>query len=493
MPYGLMLALWTARCQFIKLRGRVDRRRQSLLTGSVGLGSDAAMGLAKVILQEIRRHSLIRPGSSGAVAFSGGADSLCLLAILAELKDALSVDVIALHVDHGLRSCSAEDARNTMRLADKLNVKAEVLTAPRFNADDGNKQQWARDRRRELLQRFAEDRELAWIATAHHADDQAETVLMRVLRGSGLRGLGAMAWRSASFIRPLLGTQRGQIDAYLSEKGLTPVEDPTNATDLFLRNRLRRQILPLLKKENPALVATLCRLAANCREEEEALAAVTSDLYAGLHDAQGISTEGLRELSTAMQHRVIAEAFYRIHGHRQRLERSHLEDVATLLTSDDGSRSVSLPGAVAERRYGRLVLSSREGRHEIHSKLSGMKIPGPGRYDLSDGSVLLVEEVVAEAGEIALRLEGLLWPLTLRSAEPGDRITIGNQQSSKVSKLFQDRKVPNSERHRVPLLLAGGEIVSVVGIRSAFGRSAKRAEEAVRITRIAAAEPEGSR
>lgn len=446
------------------------------------------MDLKDALATEVQRRSLIQMGTRGAVAFSGGADSLCLLSVLAELRAALSIELVALHIDHGLRAGSASDARDAVFLAGKLNVEVEVLHAPKFDADCGNKQQWAREARRSLLQTFAADTGLSWIATAHNADDQAETVLMRVLRGSGLRGLGGMRWKNGIFVRPFLGVERGEIETYLAQKGLRPVEDPTNATDLFLRNRLRRQILPLLKKENPALVATLCRLAKNCQEEEEALAALTGDIYQGLNDGGGLSVAGLRALSTAMQHRVIAEAFFRVQGNRRHLDRCHLEDVAALLVSGAGSQSVSLPGLVAERRYETLVFSAREARQPALPTLQTLEIPGPGRYELSDGSLVVIEKAAPDSGAAGQCLKSVVWPLTVRATQPGDRIAVGLGQSTKIAKLLQDRKIPRAQRAGVPVLVMGNEVISVVGVRVAFGWVPQGPTETLRIYRVAAAE-----
>jgi tRNA(Ile)-lysidine synthase len=433
--------------------------------------------------RSIVERRLLAAGDRGLCAFSGGPDSLCLLHLLVQLRERWRLELVAVHVDHGLRPESADEARRAVRQAEALGVEA-IACRVHVEAGPGrNLQESARLARKAALEEEARRRSAAWVALGHTAQDQAETVLMRAVRGAGPAGLAGMAWRRGLFVRPLLGLTRAEVLAYLGAHDLRALEDPSNATPRFLRNRLRREVLPLLERENPEVLAALGRLAETCREEDEALEAMAgSELERAAGSDGEVVLAGLVTLPAGLLHRVLRLLFARATGSARRLGRAHVLALAALARGTEGTALLDLPGARAERRYGRLRL--RCGQPD-DAPMREVSVAGPGSVQLEDGRVL--ELTLAGAGSATaeappdlrrsapplpgLRLNAgrVRFPLILRGPHPGDRIRLDDHRTRKVARLLLDAKIPRRERSRVPLLMSGGEVLVVLGVRCASG------------------------
>ncbi|HKK00663.1 MAG TPA: tRNA lysidine(34) synthetase TilS, partial [Desulfuromonadales bacterium] len=220
--------------------------------------------------QILRKQCLLAPHERVLVAVSGGVDSVVLLHLFASCAARFPLTVFAAHLDHGLRPESGTDADFVRALCERLEIPLvieRVEAAETLRAGDGL-EAVARDLRRDFLRRTAARLGCGAIALGHHRDDQAETVLMRLLRGSGPTGLAAMRPRRDLFVRPLLAWPRSRLRSYLEEHDLPHVEDSSNADPLYTRNRLRHEVLPLLRTFNPALDDHLAQLAGQfCVEE----------------------------------------------------------------------------------------------------------------------------------------------------------------------------------------------------------------------------------
>jgi tRNA(Ile)-lysidine synthase len=202
------------------------------------------------------------------VAVSGGPDSLALLLNLKSLQGRMGITLHIAHLDHGIRKNSPKDADFVKKTGEKLRIPVTAERLPGLNKNKGSLEELLRSKRQEFLIRTAERVKADKIALGHNLDDQAETVLMRILRGTGLSGLSGIAAKRTIhgkiFIRPLLETSRLQIESFLKRNRIKPRIDPTNRKDLFMRNRIRRQLMPLLKKKyNPNIVSVLAGLAEN--------------------------------------------------------------------------------------------------------------------------------------------------------------------------------------------------------------------------------------
>ena len=442
--------------------------------------------LLQTVRQVVERYDLIRPGDRGAVAFSGGPDSLTLLHLLTRLASEWDLKLHALVVDHGLRRESAQEARQAVALAQELGVDARILGGRKMGNQEsgtgigecemtatGNVQERARKLRLHLLCQGAEALHCRWVALGHTAMDQAETVLMRAVRGTGVQGLAGMAAARAPFVRPLLGVTRTQVRRYLQQVSLRPLEDPSNATDSYFRNRLRHHVMPLLEQENPHLVRSLCRLADSCREDHQALEQLARQKLECARGDHGLDTGTLRGLLPGLLHRVLRLAHAEATGSTRRLTREHVLAMARLLRSAEGSASLDLPGVRLVREYDRLRWEDPAATTMAPGPTWELQITGPGELTLPDGRTLeLWAGTAAHQGELWLSPARAPWPLSVRPPRPGDRLAVAAQKSRKVARVLMDAKIPRVARSRNPLLLCGDEVVCVVGLRVAYGYGA---------------------
>jgi tRNA(Ile)-lysidine synthase len=422
----------------------------------------------------IRRQELIRPGERVVVAVSGGPDSLALLHALVILAPELSCGLHVAHLDHGLRGAAgADDAAFVAAQAARLGLEctlgraqvAERAERERLSVEDA-----ARRERFAFLRRVAAERGAAKIALGHTRDDQAETFLLRLVRGAGTLGLGAMApARADGVIRPLLGLSRAQVEEFCRAAGLEPRRDPTNRDPAFLRNRIRAELLPLLETYNPRIREVLSRIAEDLRFDEEFLGATAREARAAhVGPADGGRELDLEGLPEALRRRLLRLAAQSLGGdafHRH---------VAELL--GDGDAAVMLPGEIRAVRRGARVRLIPPGEPVAPAPWS-CPLPVPGRVATPAGAVVEADLLAGAAGRRAAREEASLrrtffdydrlpGELAVRSRRPGDRLRPrGMAGTVKLQDLLVARKVPREQRDGVPLVVAGEEILWVVGHR----------------------------
>ncbi len=365
--------------------------------------------------------------------------------------------VTALHVDHGLRAGSAEDAAFCEDLCRLLRVpleRATVRVAP------GNVQAQARCARYAALRAAAAGAGATRIATGHTRTDQAETVLLRLLRGSGARGLSGIPPRRGPFVRPLIDRSRGEIVAYLRGRGLPWREDPTNATPRFLRNRVRREIVPVLERLNPSLEETLARTADLLRDDERAL---SSRGRRAAGDPGGIRLQRLLAEPVAVRRRAVRALWKSAHSRRAGLGARHVDAVLALCRRPSPG-VIALPdGLEARCRYGRLDIVL--ARPVARADATELPLPGPGIYALPGRAVRFEIRLRPGAGSGDLR-----WPLLVRTRRPGDRFRPeGGRGSKKLKAWLIDRKVPREDRDALLVLVdRSGEVLWLpdLGVRA---------------------------
>ena len=384
------------------------------------------------------------------VACSGGLDSTVLLRSLA----ALGRPAVAAHVDHGLRESGGGDAAFVEALAADLGLEA---AARRVAVAEGNVQAEARRARYAALAEMARDHGCAAVATGHTATDQAETVLMALVRGAGLRGLAGMPRRRSlaegvDLVRPLLAVPRADVEAAAREAGWTWREDPSNATDAYRRNRLRHTVLPVLRAEaGPGLDV---RIAASAGAARAGLSLVRQAVGASRPDPARLGLEALRGLDPGVLRLVLAEAAADWAPGAER-SRALVERLEALLDAEVGTRVEA--GGVAVWRERDALRVEAPGRG-LGGRLEAAPLEGvPEAFPPSPW-----EEVV-DAG--ALR-----GPVEVRGWREGDRIRpVGLDGSKLVADLLRERGVPAADRPRVPVVVVGGEVAWVVGHRLAAG------------------------
>ncbi len=468
--------------------------------------------LLRQVLATARARRLFPEPGLAVVAVSGGPDSVALLHALAELAGHLEIELLIAHLDHGLRGDeAAQDAAAVGEMAGKLGLPVEIGVRRVAPARGMSLEEVARDVRYAFLGQVAARRRARYLAIAHSADDQAETLLMRLLRGAGPRGLQAMtpiraggqvehgqgAGAGLEIVRPFLDTPRGLIRAYLADRQLAFRLDRTNRDLRLLRNRVRNVLVPLLASEfNPSLVVTLGRTAELMTEVDEHLsaeaeAALDSGALAG---SSGEAPEAgarptppahlaldLARLSTydvILRRYLIRQAILRLRSDLRGIGFDHVDALLGLAGTGHGGKRVELPrGMVGFREGDRLVLWSADPGEAPAIPFTPVPIDAAGehRVVLGEGGlavrtrVVKVSELSADplvnwteggAGEDPGRAVFdrtlLRPPLAVRSRRAGDRIhPLGRTAEKKVKDLLIDARVPRRLRAAVPLLVDG--------------------------------------
>ena len=394
------------------------------------------------LLEFIRRYGLISPGDRVICAVSGGADSVALLFAMYLLRERLDITLEAAHFNHRLRGEESDaDEAFVKELCGRYDIPLH-LGSGRILPGKKGLEAAAREARYAFLRSLP-----GKIATAHTADDNVETVLLHLVRGTGLKGLGGISPMNGNVIRPMLTVTRREVEAFLSEYALPHREDSTNATDLFLRNRIRRNVMPLLLQENPSLAENLSDMALGLREDEDYLSQMARETLPGV--------AALREMHPALRARAL-ERFLKENGVPEP-EKRHIALLEQLVFSDKPSARADLPGGITvARRYDTLEVLG-EAQPLSERVLEGsLELPELGLRVVCAEADTIVNTpdtfTVVPAGKIVVR-----------SRLPGDRIRLSGGTKS-LKKLFIDRKIPASERLRIPIIADEAGVLGVWSI-----------------------------
>lgn len=412
------------------------------------------------------------------VAVSGGPDSVALLRLLIGAAESLKLEVVVAHLDHGLRLESSNDAEFVRSLASGLHLPLvhERLSVPELAAARKcGLEEAARGARREFLLRNAASQECHVVALGHQRGDQAETVLHRLVRGTGTTGLAAMRPRYGNIIRPLLGFSRSELLDYLQAIGQPYVTDASNGDPKFTRNRIRAELLPLLNSFNPRIEEHLAGLSRRLAHEEDYWREEVDRIWqqiAARRDGEQVvlDCEHLLSLHRALRARVLRRALLEA-GVLGEVGSVHVDALDHLIVGSSPQAELNLPGGWAARRYRELWLAPAPpspvapwSRH----------IEAPGVYGLPSGVKLCVTLEAHARGQNASRAEfaarAIRFPLEVRTPRSGDRFRpSGMGGSKKLQDFFVDAQVAREERHCQPLVLAGDEILWLVGRRRCAG------------------------
>ncbi len=434
-----------------------------------------------IVRSTLMTRRMVRRGERVVVAVSGGADSVCLLDMLARLSPDLDLRLVAAHFDHGLRPAQdPSETRFVASLARDRGLPFETNeTPPDLQTPRGSLEERAREARYDFLEGVRRAHRADRVAVGHTLDDQAETVLMRLLQGAGPTGLSGMPpVRAPGVVRPLIRIRRHEVEAYLEAAGLTWRDDPTNLETHFLRNRIRRELLPALRDLQPRVVEHLGDLADLLREENaflDGLAGAWVSAWSETPHDSGVvlPRPGLARLPRALRRRVIRRALADTSGGLRGVGRSHVAAVEDLIAGDRPHARLDLPGGrCVLRSYDRVRIGPpRAGGRTAYRVL----VPGPGVHILAEAGwrVRLEERPRHEVSRLSgprwravLDADGLSYPLEMRPWGPGDRIVpLGMKGRKKVKDVLIDAKVPLEERQGLPLLLSRGRPVWLCGIR----------------------------
>ncbi len=433
------------------------------------------------VQETLNRHGMIDKKDRIIVAVSGGPDSICLLDILHRLREEMGIEIVVAHFDHGLRPQEDEiETRFVHDLALSMGLSFESEKGYLAAETGGTSiEEMARDTRYAFLEDLSNRLGAQKIAVGHTLNDQAETVIMRLLRGSGPSGLaGIPPVRDKRIIRPLIEISRQEILSYLKDVGLSYMTDSSNLQRAFLRNRIRLDLMPRLLDYQPRLIEHLGRLAQLLRDENRFM-----DLQADqwirneAEPAQESSIATLiarfLDLTPPLRNRVTRGLLLRVQKNLRRISRDHILSVSRLAEGPDPQGELHLPGGLRViKTYERLVFSRSGEPKPLRFRIP---IPGPGTFHIERNHLSLslenldpgLDPARHASPDVALVDAGnIQFPLLLRNPEPGDRfIPLGMKGRKKIKDFFIDLKIPSGQRARIPILFSGDIPVWVCGYR----------------------------
>ncbi|MBI4300113.1 MAG: tRNA lysidine(34) synthetase TilS [Chloroflexi bacterium] len=441
------------------------------------------------VVRFIAEKRLFASGETVVVAVSGGPDSVCLLHVLASLRERLGLRLHVAHLNHALRGADAEaDAAYVAGLAAQLGIPATIerRDVPAFRRLHRlTLEEAAREVRYAFLAEVTQATGAASVAVGHTADDQAESIIMHLLRGSGLAGLVGMEPRSQwhsrltgarlTVVRPILGLSRQETEAYCRAQGLEPRRDVTNEHPGHLRNRIRRELLPLLRQYNPRLYEALARLSQAAAEDkaflDEQASAVWQEVASETDGAITLDKAALGRMPAALQKHVLRRAVERLLGDLMDLEWRHIEAMAEALAKPAGKRLVLPRGLIFSVGYEtcRLALSSSLAPPPLQGERR-LNVPGetliPGWRVSAEVHPPSLEAQAEGPFEALLDFERADDELTVRARRPGDRFQpLGMAEPKKLQDFLVDARVPRDERDSIPLVCSPRGILWVVGHR----------------------------
>jgi tRNA(Ile)-lysidine synthase len=438
-----------------------------------GMASGALM---ERIARFAERHAMFRAGHRVGVAVSGGADSVFLLHALRELAPRWGLTLSVVHVEHGIRGGQSKaDAEFVRALAAEFAVRFHLLEANVLEASD-NLEQAARRARQTFFQGLIATGQLDRVATGHTRSDQAETVLYRIVRGSGLAGLtGIRTVTVEGLVRPLLDLERAEIVEWLNARGVGWREDPTNQDRAFARNRIRHEILPLLRQSfNPRLDSALANLSILAQAEETFWEAELENRnLAAFGSPPILNAAELSALPTALARRVIRRAVEQVKGDLRQIDFAHIERVLEMSRSSEGHDRAILPGVDVLRSFEWIRMTEPATGPSLDRDFN-FPLPLPGFVELPKAGTRITLQVLEKPPSPGpcdtvgdeldwLRfcpLEASRSSLEVRNWRPGDQYCcLGKSQPQKVKFLFQDARVPLWERRVWPIITYNGSIV----------------------------------
>ncbi|MBQ3108247.1 MAG: tRNA lysidine(34) synthetase TilS [Clostridia bacterium] len=418
------------------------------------------------VREYLSRNDLIHPGEHVLIGLSGGADSVALLRVLLDLSEELSLKITAAHFHHGIRGEEADgDEAFAKELCGKWNVPcyAERADIPALAKEQKMPlEQAAREARYAFLRRVKAECGASVIAVAHHLQDQAESVLMHLIRGSGLTGLCGMRPKSGDIIRPLLCVEKSELLAYLKERGISFRTDSTNLEANTTRNRLRLDVMPYLKEHlNPKADAAIASTAEILQQEEDLLMSLAKDALARARRGDGYLRKALLDEPLPLRMRAL-RLMLTEHGIHFDIERKHLEALSGLLSARTGA-TLMLPGIEAYTSYDCIFL----GKQSVAASFC-LPLTLPGDTVTPAGTFRAMEVVGCtcfsrDRNVGCLDADKLPRDLAVRSRRNGDKFhPVGAPGAKKLKDYFIDKKVQRSDRG-VPLLCSGDTVLFLPG------------------------------
>jgi len=430
--------------------------------------------MLKKIENYIKDNNLISENDRIILGVSGGADSVCLFLVLLEMKKIIPLELNVVHINHGIRGEEAsEDSNFVEKLCSENGICCQVF---KFDVTNIAKQRGisveeaGRDVRYETFQKVAKEKNAGKIAVAHNLNDNAETILLSLFRGTGIKGLTGIKAKRNNIIRPLLCVERRNIEDYLNEKQVSYRTDSTNAQDVYARNKIRNSVLPeVVKSINSAAVSHIVSAGASLEEIENYLESQTLKVYNG----NVIEISEFVELDIVIKKRIIRKAIEETAGKLKDITATHIEDVLSLCKKEVG-KYITLPyGLRAIRTYDEIVIEEatskedklgilldleQEGEYEIPYLMGKIKLS----YIDNNQNLKIEENMYTKCFDY----DKIKDTLHLRTRKEGDIIQINpNGNTKKIKSYFIDEKIPSKERDNVLLVARDNHVLWVIGHR----------------------------
>lgn len=428
--------------------------------------------LLKKVRKTVQRFSLLEPADRVVVAVSGGADSVCLLHCLGELAPKYGLELLAAHFNHNLRGAeSDEDQKFVVDLCRRLGVEltaGSALVREIAKRQKRSLEEACRNSRYEFLLSLKRDRGFGKIALGHNLDDQAETVLMNVIRGAGIDGIKGINPVRDCCIRPLIEVTREEIREFLDSRKIPFRLDSSNLDNSFRRNSIRNSLIPEIRgKYNPSVTAALGRLASIARMESSFLDKLAREELDRLQPK--IKLDEFLRLDPAIQNRIIKMALEELSPVKGGISHEHVTAAWDIITGDNPGASINLPYEITVRReYDYAVI----GREEKKKADFQYVIKVPGKIFLKEAGMefrfALLDSIPKDMGDqwkAFMDYGVVVPPLVFRNFRPGDRIRpLGMEGHRKLQDVFTDRKIPRARRRSVPVLADAESVLWVPGV-----------------------------
>lgn len=449
--------------------------------------------LAETVLHTIEKYNLIEKGDNVIVGISGGPDSVCLLHIMHRLAERIGIKLYAVHVNHGLRgSESDEDEAFVRDFCSRLGVELKVHAADiaEIAKEKGiSLEEAGREIRYREFHCFGEALGGAKIAVAHNKNDQAETLLMRLIRGTGLDGLKGMNHKRETVIRPLLDIPREDIESYCRENALAPRTDSSNLQSIYTRNKIRLGLIPYINQSfSTDIVETLYRTSLVLRDDYEAMEAAVRDAYRQClmrcnESCVELDNGCLDTLHPGIAKRVVRSAIRKVKGDLKGIENKHIEDILDLIREGRTGAILQLPqGIRIARSYGIIKVHRDPGKGRVQHFDHLLHTPGITSVEEIGGCI---QSEIIERNENSNRhlsqsgssrqqffdyeklLEGINKGIKIRNRRDGDIFKpFRSSGTKKLKEYFIDNKIPRDSRDKIPLIAKNNEIVWVVGYKT---------------------------
>lgn len=434
------------------------------------------------VLKTVKENNLIEENEGIVVALSGGPDSVCLLHILHRMSKEMNLKIFAAHLNHKIRGLDAYmDSLYVMKLCEELQIPCFIraIDVPKYCNDNKlGLEDGARKLRYEIFNEIREKLSADKIAIGHNKNDQAETVLMRIMRGTGLQGLRGIEYkREGGIIRPILDISREDIENYCKENNLSPRIDGTNLEAIYSRNKIRLKILPYMKEEfNENIVGSIVRMSKNIKVDSDYIDSQVDISYNEVcrkyEDGVYIFVDLLEKEHEAIKNRLIIKAIREVLGDANSIDKKHIEEVLTLMGKNKNGKKINLPRGLYAYRFNDYILISLKEINYEKIEYNYEIEPGKEVYIAELGKTFkskIVDAVDFNAETLGENVQYLDFGkikgnITLRNRHQGDKIILRGG-TKKIKELFIGMKIPREERSFVPLIVNDSNIVSVCGYR----------------------------